>query len=164
LLSDEEYERRRSQLLKQKARLADELTGKGGHFHRPFDAAAETFAGACEVTTRFARGDVQDKKRILNDIGSNLVLMDGKLSIEAKIPFRILEDALPSMAGIPCPIEPGKYGPAAGRMGFRLPAIPSRCGDPNDVRTYGRNWQALVLKILRACGARRHDPTHRQAA
>ena len=61
---------------------------------------------ACAARTWFAERDLQTKKSMLMAIGSNLVITDKKLTIEAKNPFLILEKSLPCLHGEKSPIEP----------------------------------------------------------
>ena len=94
LLSDEEYSKQRSDLLKEKATL-EELAGDAGHrIEKWLDLSEKTFDFACAVRERFAEGNPQTKKEILAALGSNLILKDKKLSIQAAKPFIILEKAL----------------------------------------------------------------------
>jgi hypothetical protein len=54
----------------------------------------QTFEFASTAQDRFANGDSQTKRQILATIGSNLILKDKKLWIQAKKPFFILEESL----------------------------------------------------------------------
>ena len=94
LLSDEEYARQRAGLLKEKAAL-EELLGDAGHrVERCLELSEKSFDFACTSRNRFAKGDCETKKEILAAIGSNLVLKDKILSIQALEPFFILQNVL----------------------------------------------------------------------
>ena len=96
----------RIHLLKEKARL-EELFRDTGHRVEQWLALAEkTLMFACSARTWFAQGDRETKKSILAAIGSNLVLQDKKLTIEAKNPFIILEKSLPCLHEEKSPMEP----------------------------------------------------------
>lgn len=150
LLSDEEYGRQRMHLLKEKARL-EELFRDTGHRVEQWLALAEkTFVFACSARTWFADGDLQTKKSILSAIGSNLILKDKKLSIEAKKPFVILEKSLPCLQG-----KNGRIEPEIFRIG-KAKRAPVRALNPtglpewDDVRTYGGKKGVLAYsKIVR---------------
>lgn len=68
--------------------------------------AEQTFEFACAARTQFAKGDGTTKKEILLTIGSNLMLKDKKLCIEARKPFFILEKSLSADERENEPIEP----------------------------------------------------------
>ncbi len=56
------------------------------------------------------RGTMEDKRQILMAIGSNLILTDKKLCIEAKKPFFVLEEGLKTLAGENASFEPQENG------------------------------------------------------
>jgi hypothetical protein len=56
--------------------------------------AENTFEFACTARSRFANGDARTKREILATLGSNLILCNRILSIEAKRPFSLLENAV----------------------------------------------------------------------
>ena len=58
------------------------------------DTAEKTFIFACHAHEWFARGTLEDKRQILMAVGSNLLLKDKNLCIEAKKPFFVLENSL----------------------------------------------------------------------
>lgn len=148
LLSDEEYEHQRGRLLKEKARLEEVLAGRLCVTDLPIDRVVATFELACEIERRFRTGDPQVKRRVVSDIGSNLTLTDRTLRIEARIPFRILAEALPVLRGVPSPIEPRIGGFIAGESP-PLPAIlPTGWRSPIDVRTK-RALTRAIKKLLK---------------
>ncbi len=93
LLSEEEYSRQRFELLKEKSHLEESLQNTGGRLEKWLTLAEETFEFASTARNRFATGDGMVKKQILMTIGSNLILTDKRLSIEAKKPFSLLENS-----------------------------------------------------------------------
>lgn len=95
LLSDEEYARRRTELLKSKVSLEELLRDAGHRVEQWLNLSERTFEFARTARDRFAKGDSNTKKQILYTIGSNLILKDKKLSIEARKPFFIIESSLP---------------------------------------------------------------------
>jgi hypothetical protein len=91
---------------------------------------------ASKVQERFAKGDPKTKKEILTTIGSNLILKDKKLLIEARKPFFILENTLSPEMPIIWPIEPEKTKAAYGQITPTLFLRPLVRGERDDVRTY----------------------------
>ncbi|MEI7729358.1 MAG: recombinase family protein [Verrucomicrobiota bacterium] len=91
LLSNQEYGQQRFALLKEKAALEELMRDAGHRVEQALKLTEKFFEFACIAQTCFAKGDTMTKKVILDAIGSNLVLKDKKLIIEAKKPFFILE-------------------------------------------------------------------------
>jgi len=83
LISDEEYHKQRVDLLKEKAALEELLKDAGHRVEKWLQLSEKTFDFACTARERFAKGDPQTKREILAAVGSNLVLKDKQLSIEA---------------------------------------------------------------------------------
>lgn len=110
LLSDEEYGRQRIALLREEASLKELLRDVGQGVEPWLALSEQTFQFACTARKRFAQGDAKTKKEILASVGSNLILKDKKLCIEATKPFFILEKALSGNGGEKAAIEPEKIG------------------------------------------------------
>jgi hypothetical protein len=136
LLSDEEYGRQRMGLLKEKAALEELLRDAGHRVENCLEQSEEAFDYACTARDRFAKGDCQVKREILNAIGSNLVLKDKRLSIQATEPFFILETTLHDDETPNEPIEPKNIGLLQGQKDGNDACRPVMCGDWDDVRTY----------------------------
>jgi site-specific DNA recombinase len=147
LLSDSEYSRQRSELLKEKARLEELLRDIGHRVEQWLEITEKTFDFACSARKRFSQGTMQTKKEILGAVGSNLILKGKKLFIEAKKPFLILEMSLP-----PARPENGSFEPkkSAVRQGQNAPLGAPRLtlrGRRDDVRTFGSKERRLVRLI-----------------
>jgi site-specific DNA recombinase len=88
LIGDEEFVRQRSELAKEEERLNER--------QRQLEASAwlepsrDLFLFSNRARFWLLHGDSDQKRVILSTVGSNLFLRDGKLSIDAKKPFRIL--------------------------------------------------------------------------
>lgn len=94
LLSDKEYGQQRMVLIKEKAAL-QELLQKGGQGHeKSLELSEKSFDFAYTSCDRFIKGDCAAKKEILATLGSNLILKDKRLRIQAPEPFMILENTL----------------------------------------------------------------------
>lgn len=134
-LSDEEYGRRRVELLKIKKNLEEQLNDAGHRVEQQLRLSEQTFEFATTVQERFAKGDPKTKKEILATIGSNLILKDKKLIIEAKKPFFILENTLFPEKPIMSPIEPEITEAVQGQKTPSLFLRPSLLGRRDEVRT-----------------------------
>ena len=146
-LSDEEYGRRRCELLKVKKQFEELLNDAGNQVEQRLKLSEKTFVFACTVQDRFAKGDPKAKKEILATMSSNLILKDKKLLIEARKPFFILGNMLSPEKPVMSPIEPEKTRVAYGQ---RMPALflrPFVRGQRDDVRTYGYKAERAAALI-----------------
>jgi len=110
LISDEEYARRKAELIKEKARLEERLSDTGGRVERWLDIAERTFDFACHARYWFANGSLREKAGILQALGSNLTLKGKKLVIEPKKPFMAIGrmvERVPQVRGM---FEPERFG------------------------------------------------------
>jgi hypothetical protein len=146
LLSDEEYERQRMRLLKEKGSLEAALAG-GATSDKPLHAIKHTLVMAVRAQKEFQAGDAPTKRRILATIGSNLTLTDGKLCIDAKIPFRIVSDSLASLRNVPTPIEPETDAAIPIQTEQEPFGISSLYGRSTDVRTWKEKVREMVRKL-----------------
>jgi DNA invertase Pin-like site-specific DNA recombinase len=146
-LSDEEYGRRRVELLKIKKKLEELLNDAGQREEQRLKLAEQTFEFACAVQERFAKGDPKTKKEILTTMGSNLILKDKKLLIKARKPFFILGNTLSPEKPTISPIEPEKTKAAQWQNIPSLFLSPYMRGEGDDVRTYLRKAERAAALI-----------------
>ncbi len=117
LLTEEEYSRQRAELLKEKSSLEESFQDTGNRLEKWLDLAEQTFEFAATARNRFATGDAVTKKQILMTIGSNLILRDKKLIIEATKPFLILEKSMSASGSDKESFEPETTETPKGRKG-----------------------------------------------
>src|SRR3989337_865875 len=84
----------RTRLQRDLAGLRSKQASAGGAGERAASLTAESFLLAARAYDWFLAGDVETKRAILGAVGSNLVLRDRTLSIEAKTPFRLVAEGL----------------------------------------------------------------------
>jgi hypothetical protein len=147
LLSADEYQRQRAEFLKEKTSLEELLADAGQQVNQLMNLAEETFKFACSVRDRFAKGDPKTKKGILVTIGSNLILRDKIISIEAKKPYLILENSLMDEKAKNESIEPENTKPPQRHKEGKLSENLRRLGDLDDVRTYGYKAERAAALI-----------------
>jgi DNA invertase Pin-like site-specific DNA recombinase len=147
LLSDMEYAQRRGRLMKEKAALEELLNDAGHRVEQQLKLSEQTFEFACTAQERFAKGDPKTKKEILTTIGSNLILKDRILLIEARKMYFHLENALSSANPIISPIEPENIKGAQGRKTPSIFMRPQMRGEGDDVRTYGYKAERAAALI-----------------
>ena len=93
LLDDKEYMKLKQRLLSEKATVYQRLTNVDKDWEAWTDLSIKTFNFASSAQDKWLHGTIQDKKAIMTVIGSNLLLKDKKLAIEAKTPFLMIEKA-----------------------------------------------------------------------
>ena len=87
LLTDDEYVKQRQELERQQIGTAQRLETLKRTDSR-FEPAQSLVSFNKTLVSRFRSGDLHKRRLILNIVGSNLVLKDRKLSIDARKPFR----------------------------------------------------------------------------
>jgi site-specific DNA recombinase len=87
LLTDEEYAAQRQELERDQIRMAQNLE-KASEDDNRFEPAQTLVSFSNHAASWFKAGDLRTKRLIFKIIGSNPVLRDKKLSIDAKKPFR----------------------------------------------------------------------------
>jgi hypothetical protein len=117
LLSDEEYAKRKSALIGEKARLQEILNDVDRGVERWLEAGEKTFEFARNAHSWFAKGTDKEKAIILQALGSNLILKDRKLVVELKKPLMAIKhvaERVPQVRGM---FEPAKFGLNKGDLG-----------------------------------------------
>nr|MBA4148837.1 recombinase family protein [Verrucomicrobiota bacterium] len=147
LLSDEEYACQRAELLKEKSGLVEMLNEAGHRIDQWFKLSEQTFEFACTAQKRFAEGDSQTKKAILNAVGSNLTLRGRKLIIRAREPFFILETSVSGGGEEKQGIEPEKTVAPERQKEVDASSSLTLLGDVDDVRTYVRKTENVTRLI-----------------
>jgi site-specific DNA recombinase len=157
-LTDEEYAVQRAALVAEERKLARLLLNA--------DEPEETnrvFQFAFAAREHFAKGTPDQKKQILDGIGSNFLLTDKRLIFDARKHFRVIENAVRDMPEIRGTFEPQKSGATTGRVqDFPVDYLSWR-GQRDDVRTF-RKWRRLVQQVHRLVVADRKskEPSYMQ--
>ena len=133
LISDDEYTRQKTKLLKDRSQLQEKLQDAEHRADNWQDLAERTFLFAHHAADWFQQGSLEDKKVILQTLGSNFILKNKKLRIQAQKPFRIIEEGLKAMEAYKARLEPSKCG---------LPKAKSEV----DASLHAR-WQAIVHDV-----------------
>jgi DNA invertase Pin-like site-specific DNA recombinase len=132
LLNDEEFSRKRRELIEQQMRLDEQLRGL------PENGDSDQFSQLMDfgrmASLRFQTGSIELKRAILSIIGSHPVLRDRKLEIRLEKPFEMVADPPPMSFG------PDRRFPPPHRAMF--------IGRDPDAEAVIRSWQAR-------CGAAR---------
>ncbi|MDP2960408.1 MAG: recombinase family protein, partial [candidate division Zixibacteria bacterium] len=136
LITDEEYFRKKGELLKDQKRLKEKLEDTEHRAGYWIELSEKTFIFARYARKWFKEGTLEDKKIILDTIGSNLILKDKKLFIDTKKPFFFIKKGLRISPGLKAGFEPAKNRINKGETpAFSTPDL-TRRGIVDDVRTY----------------------------
>ncbi len=98
LISDEEYGKKKAELLREKARLEELLNDGSATLVNWLETGEKVFDFALHSRHWFKYGSPQEKFVILKSLGSNLTLRDKKLVFEPHIPFEAIKSIL---SGVP---------------------------------------------------------------
>ncbi len=135
LIGDDEYLQEKKTLLGEKIKLENKLKD-GDAGNGALDLAAGTFVFANQAVAHFQNGTLEEKRQVLQKIGSNLLLKDKTLLIQAKKVFKIIEEGVRKVIGEIGPLAPLNIGL------FEMKNEPSRAqiqvwsGVVEDVRTF----------------------------
>jgi DNA invertase Pin-like site-specific DNA recombinase len=135
LLSDEEFGQQKARLVAEKARLEAKLQERASQAEQWRDLTERTFVFACYARECFAHGTAEEKRQILMTVGSNLVLTNKILRIDAKKPFVILEEGLKTLRAKTPQFEPPINGSVKPQNRNVPPQNPCWCTLVDDVRT-----------------------------
>lgn len=105
-ITEEEFLGKRSKLMKEKARLQELLNDIDGRINNWIKNAEKIFDFAETAKGRFENGTLEEKRAILSDLGSNLLLKDKKLSITIEKPLSLIEEAAKEVKTIHARFEP----------------------------------------------------------
>lgn len=109
-ISEEMFAEKKSKMEQNKIQLKQSLSNIDKRVDDWIKAAEQTLAFAEKAKTEFLAGDLDKRKQILAVIGSNRILKDKKLFIQAEKPLLILQEAASEINGLNQMLEPAKNG------------------------------------------------------
>lgn len=95
-ITDEEFVNRRKKIVRERESLSLKIRNQT-ETQNWFELSKECFIFATRAKISFIQGNINEKRQILNSIGSNFLLKDKKLSLELQKPFSIIEKGLSSL-------------------------------------------------------------------
>ena len=140
LLTDDEYLEQKAELLKERFGLKERLEDSEHRADSWLALTEKTFVFANRAKYWFENGTLEDKKMILEAIGSNLLIKDKKLFIQAKKPFLIIEKGLEQMKLKNVRLEPLINGLTKAPMTAYAQQNSYLHGLVEDVRTFYKNY------------------------
>jgi len=92
MLSETEFKDQKNNLVKEKEKIELELRQVESGVNDWLKLAEETFEFATYAKDWFEKGSYERKQVILNTLGQNFYMKDGKLSIDLKVPYLRLKE------------------------------------------------------------------------
>lgn len=92
LISDQEFKDQKSSLIKEKTAVQTRIESLERQAEEWFNLTEQSFRFATHARHQFETGDFETKTRILMALGQNFVLKDGKVTIQLKKPYQIIEE------------------------------------------------------------------------
>jgi hypothetical protein len=142
MYSPEEFKRYKGDLLKERLDLEQKLGGSKARIDRTNELSERTFNFCHFARYHFNNGTLQKKKDIFANIGSNLTLMDQKLSVEALKPYMLIEREIKAQKEIYNALEREKMPILQRRKEAFATSSPSWLRTVEAVRTWIRANQA----------------------
>lgn len=109
-LSEQEFLDKKESLVKEKDKLNEFLTDTNKRVSQWIDKAEALLNFARDAKTIFQNGDLEEKRKILSALGSNLLLKDKILSISIQKPLVLIKKAVKEVKAIDNRLEPVKIG------------------------------------------------------
>ena len=106
LLSDDDYQQQMATLQKEKNQLEQQRKQLGERVDKWEELSRNTYNFARYARYHFRNGTHQDKRHILQTIGSHLLLKDKELTLDVPKPFKIIEGSKIEIEKIMSRLEP----------------------------------------------------------
>lgn len=91
LFTDEEFKTQKNEIIQEKNGILAELKKLDDKQNNWIDLADRIYAFSLCAKEKFENGTLEDRRYILSSTGSKIILKDGKLDIEGKKVFRVIE-------------------------------------------------------------------------
>ena len=94
LLSDEEYKRLKQRYLIEKQEIYQRMKNSDQDLMEWTDTLIATFNFTYSLKDKWDNGNVEDRKNILNIVGSEITIKNKELTIKPRVPFRYIKKAI----------------------------------------------------------------------
>jgi len=108
-LTAEEYSRKKRELEREQFQLRGLIADNGDTDSKWIENAEEVFTFATEARETFKKGNMEDRREILQGLGSNLSILDRKLCVEFKEPLEHIKNMAGEIRSISDRVEPLKF-------------------------------------------------------
>ena len=136
LLSDEDFLSKKHELEKEKKSLEGQIRKATDGYDTAKTETIDTFKFMTKLRQSFMSGSIEEKKAVLHEIGSNPILTDKKLLIQAKEPYDIIFNHIKSYSPQNTRFEPQMLGLGKPKNRAVHTAYWQRRGLVDDVRTF----------------------------
>lgn len=109
-LDEENYKRRMANLTREKACLQELLQDTDDRVNKQIKKAEKVFAFARDARKEFQTNDPDKQRKLLSDLGSNLLLIEKILTISTEKPLLQIEKAVPEVNAIHSKVRTSKNG------------------------------------------------------
>jgi len=96
VIDDEAFKFKKELLISEKHTIENEISLQTDSQSLKIDKTIETFEFCKEAKALFEEGTIDDKKAVLQGLGSRFYLKDGKLNIELAYPLKLIQDSTKS--------------------------------------------------------------------
>ncbi len=108
LYSSDEFKKLKTEIVAERDQVEKQLGGTRDVLDQSLAATERTFKFCAFALHHFNTGDLQKKRSIFSTIGSNLTLIDRKLTIHKLHPFLLIENELTAQLKLAARLEPKK--------------------------------------------------------
>jgi site-specific DNA recombinase len=136
MLTDDEYNGKKQELENERIRIRELTEDSNDRFTQVIRRCEEAFEFAHVAKNKFDNGTLEEKRAILSYTGSNLVLKDGILRIEAKKPFALIKTMLSVSCANNIRFEPAILALGKTKTASTNAALSTWWGLIEDVRTF----------------------------
>ena len=110
IYTPDEFSTYKKALIKEREGIEQQLEESKNKVDRTLELSERTFTFCAYAKHHFAEGDIQKKRNIFSTIGSNIVLRNQKISIEALEPYLVIEKELSDQKKLYGKFEPNNSG------------------------------------------------------
>jgi cell division protein FtsB len=136
LIPDEEYVAKRNKLEEERFGLREAVHKNDGRIERTAALTLAEFRFSENAVRRFESGSIVQRRAMVQWIGSNLTLLDGKLVITPRKPLELIQRTLASPGVRNGWIEPPEFSELKRRISRPSRVFTEMCSLIEDVRTY----------------------------
>lgn len=135
-IDDAQYKDKQTEVVREREKVKERLEGFEHRVNQWMELTEETLNFATLAPKRFKEASIEERRQMLAEIGSNLILTNGTLSILAKRPYEIIYENLTKKPEIKTITEPNQYPAISTQKDSFTPIFQEMCSMLADIRTY----------------------------
>ncbi|MBI2120923.1 MAG: hypothetical protein HYT94_04845 [Parcubacteria group bacterium] len=125
LYTSDEFRNQKGVLVAEQKRIEKELATEKERLDQTHELSERTFNFCVYALHHFNKGTLQQKKEIFSSIGSNLILKDKIISIEALQPYMLIENQVKDQRALFATLEPEKRGYKKEKEAIFIASLPT---------------------------------------